>query len=455
MNKMIKIIAVIILSLSTASISSAQNYQVIYTPEFDMVYFGKVEIDGQSRKNMYFIPRGLSGTPCAVTTPEGMHFYRMLHTGQYYRPFNGMFDRFMCNEINMGCYPEPWDLVGISRQDTNFLMGHMLIQGNGNTTNCTATQFFTVRSTNGGATILNVTPNQEIKGMDIDPDNDNIVYMSLVQYVYKSTNRGATFNILSGITQPIGFVKVSTQNNSILFAAGTSNMFLSTNAGSGFAQLSVPPFNDMAFDGVNKVYGVSSSGVFKSTNQGLNWTQVSSIQNVNAIEINPDNSSIIYIGTNGGIYRSINGGNTFNLQGYAFPVSSKIIGLSKDPGTGDTLYASTDKAIYRIFDLATGVNEITNIIPDEYSLHPNFPNPFNPSTTISFGLPEMSDVILIIYDGMGKEITEIVNSSLVSGSYNYTWNAGNLPSGVYFARFTAIGSSGKNYSETSKMMLLK
>ena len=355
----------------------------------------------------------------------------------------------------MGCYPEPWDIIRVSKQDSDFVIGYMKIDANLNTVNCLNPQYMTKLSTTGGLTTQSLFPNQEVKGFDIDPNNDNNIYFGIIQYLYKSTNRGANFNIISGIQFVNGFIRVNPQNSSSIFAEGTTSMYVSTNAGATFTQLSVPPFNDMAFDSGNNVYGVSSSGVFKSTNKGVTWSQVSSIANVNAVEINPDNPNIIYVGANSGIYRSINGGMTFNQQGYLFPISSKIIGISKDPGTGDTLYASTDKAIYKIFDLATGLSGVTNSTPVQYRLYQNYPNPFNPSTNISFDLPEKSDVSLIIYDGMGRTVTELVNATFITGQYTYSWDAGNLSSGVYFAKLQTEGVSGKVYTDSRKMLLIK
>jgi hypothetical protein len=85
-----------------------------------------------------------------------------------------------------------------------------------------------------------------------------------------------------------------------------------------------------------------------------------------------------------------------------------------------------------------------------YSLEENYPNPFNPSTTFTFSIPEASFVKLAVYDVQGREMEVLVNGYTKSGSYKVNFNASGLPSGVYFYRI----ESGK-YSASKKMLLVK
>ena len=89
-------------------------------------------------------------------------------------------------------------------------------------------------------------------------------------------------------------------------------------------------------------------------------------------------------------------------------------------------------------------------IPVEFVLDGNYPNPFNPMTTIRFGLPEASSVALTIYDLQGKEVTRLLDQQLDAGYHHISWNAGHLPSGVYFYRLDA-----GTFSDTGKMLLVK
>jgi endoglucanase len=89
-------------------------------------------------------------------------------------------------------------------------------------------------------------------------------------------------------------------------------------------------------------------------------------------------------------------------------------------------------------------------LPVEYRLLQNFPNPFNPSTTIGYSLPKEGMVSLSIYDIKGELITKIVNKYEPAGNYEVEFKANNLPSGIYFYRFEAGG-----YKTSKKMILLK
>ena len=71
-------------------------------------------------------------------------------------------------------------------------------------------------------------------------------------------------------------------------------------------------------------------------------------------------------------------------------------------------------------------------IPEEISLLPSYPNPFNPSTHVQFTIPSDMNVALKVYDINGRLIDEIVNSNLTRGYYNFEWDANKFSSGVYF-----------------------
>ncbi len=88
--------------------------------------------------------------------------------------------------------------------------------------------------------------------------------------------------------------------------------------------------------------------------------------------------------------------------------------------------------------------------PHAYELYPNYPNPFNPSTTIEFTLQKSGWVTLTIYNALGEAIAELVAENLSAGSYKYEWNAAGLASGIYYYRLEA----GK-FTETRKLVLMK
>jgi hypothetical protein len=119
---------------------------------------------------------------------------------------------------------------------------------------------------------------------------------------------------------------------------------------------------------------------------------------------------------------------------------------------GQTGIPPNGREIHPVISLSLVTNVITNSneIPSEYKLNQNFPNPFNPSTNISFELPKSGFVRLSVFDVSGKEISVLVSESINAGSYSVDWNASNNPSGVYFYRIET-----DNYTNTKRMLLIK
>lgn len=100
--------------------------------------------------------------------------------------------------------------------------------------------------------------------------------------------------------------------------------------------------------------------------------------------------------------------------------------------------------------IPVGIGNTSTITPEKYSLNQNSPNPFNPSTSIKFSLPKASDVKLVVYNSLGKEVATLVNEKLISGEYEVEFSAGNLASGVYYYTIET-----GDFKETKKMILMK
>jgi hypothetical protein len=106
--------------------------------------------------------------------------------------------------------------------------------------------------------------------------------------------------------------------------------------------------------------------------------------------------------------------------------------------------------ITRCTCMVSGINKISENIPSAYSLKQNFPNPFNPQTSIDFDIPKRTHVKLNIYDITGKYVTTLVDYEYGSGSYRISWDASSLSSGVYFYSLQTT-----EYTMTKRMILLK
>lgn len=103
----------------------------------------------------------------------------------------------------------------------------------------------------------------------------------------------------------------------------------------------------------------------------------------------------------------------------------------------------------------SGIEEEQLGIPKNYCLEQNFPNPFNPSTTIRFGLPEASTVSIIVYDILGREITRLFEGKRNAGFHRVVWNA-DVASGVYLFRIVAKSeTSDRKFVDVKKMIFMK
>jgi hypothetical protein len=131
-------------------------------------------------------------------------------------------------------------------------------------------------------------------------------------------------------------------------------------------------------------------------------------------------------------------------------------------------YQFTDRAVvngvtytYRLVshDINGAVHEYDNMtadatpstpVPTEYALNQNFPNPFNPSTTITYAVKDAGFVNLKVYNLLGQEVANLVSEQLNPGNYSVSFDANNLPSGIYVYRLEV-----NDFSAQQKMVLLK
>lgn len=137
-----------------------------------------------------------------------------------------------------------------------------------------------------------------------------------------------------------------------------------------------------------------------------------------------------------------NNNNTYNgcWGVYMFP-SGKII--ASDRQTGLYVVKPTIPLV--------GINDPVNNMPHKFELKQNYPNPFNPSTSIEFSLNKASHVTLRVFDVLGRQVAVLADEYRQAGSYEVSYDAGRLSSGVYYYTLT----TDNGFSETRKMILSK
>jgi len=235
--------------------------------------------------------------------------------------------------------------------------------------------------------------------------------------------------------------------------------------------------------------------LFKSTDVGINWTQMGGTLNITsntatlagldgfsrwtlgasslAAEILIEgqierieqlvNTGVLNHGQGNALITKLNGalqklaqGKTNaavnKLKSFRNQVNGFINGGVLTPVQGQPLIT----AVNDIIDLINnglpkkGNDDTSPEIPTQYTLGQNYPNPFNPTTTIIYGLPEDSPVVIKIYDVLGAEIIKFTEEYKSAGYYKVNFDASSLPSGIYFYRIQA-----GDFIEIKKMVLLK
>jgi hypothetical protein len=154
--------------------------------------------------------------------------------------------------------------------------------------------------------------------------------------------------------------------------------------------------------------------------------------------------------------------NDTNIDGTpepAYPIN--VVGIVSQYSSATTVYNNGYELMPRdTSDIkhvtGMGVNQMIADIPTVYELQNNYPNPFNPSTTLRYGLPSNSKVTLKIYNILGQVVAELVNAEQAAGWHTTIWNA-SVASGMYFYRIEATSTNDPNnrFVDVKKMLLLK
>jgi hypothetical protein len=127
------------------------------------------------------------------------------------------------------------------------------------------------------------------------------------------------------------------------------------------------------------------------------------------------------------------------------------IGFTNDSAMVNvTSTSNIDSINFYLFRGSVGIKQISSIIPSKYKLYQNYPNPFNPRTVIGYSLLKNGNVVLKVYDVLGKEVATLVNEKQSPGVYEVTFDGSGLASGMYFYRLT----SG-DYKATKRFVLVK
>jgi photosystem II stability/assembly factor-like uncharacterized protein len=276
----------------------------------------------------------------------------------------------------------------------------------------------------------NGIPIMECSGIEVSQADNNIVFVSLFDSpnieLFRSVDRGINWIRLSNIPQGVWsrFIVCDHVNRDVVYA-------------------------DMGVD----------VGVYKSTDCGDSWNSINnnlprddSFFQVAGLAINPLNNQEIYLNSFGyGVYVSYNGGVSWSPFNNGLPRYCNITNIAINAMDTCQLYgASEEFSAWSYTRVPEGVADDINYTPDKFAILTSYPNPFNPTTTISFSLPHSGYVTLNIYSITGQKVATILDTYQQAGEYSIVWDASAYSSGLYLARLEA-----EDRIMTSKLLLLR
>lgn len=276
-----------------------------------------------------------------------------------------------------------------------------------------------LKTTNGGQnwfSALNPSAMTTFHALYIK-DPMNVYTTADLSCIYRSSDGGQTWDSLS-VGMPNPFFTIFFLNNNTGWVSGCCGMyFKTTDAGNSWTPETylTPGLSIYSADFIDENTGWVSADagyILRTTNGGETWDSLYSgtINDLRTIQFVNDSTGWV-VGYDGTILKTTNGGG----QGWS-----------------------------------VGIQQISNVIPEKFSLEQNYPNPFNPSTSINFSLPKNSFTELTVYDITGKEVAQLVGQTLNAGEYSYSFDGANLHSGIYFYTLRTV-----DFYQTRKMVLVK
>jgi len=338
----------------------------------------------------------------------------------------------------------------VSPSDTNFILINTCVSHPQNPP-YDIRLFYSVDNGNNRTDIPNFTY-KVFSGLAINPKNDSICYGSSNDTIYRSTDRGISWNQFNSIRSFKGTLTINPINANYIYAADDS-LFVSSNGGTNFQFVLNQKFNRIIFNFTDSsLLAISKNKFYKSSDKGFNWGVIDTLSDsINYFDSDPDNESIIYAGTARGLYRSTNSGSGFSLFNNSFSPSKNVRGICKESGR-EFVYAVTEEAVYKCWNsYIVGIEDHSFNVPQSYQLFQNYPNPFNPKTVISYFLNENRFVSLKVYDVLGNIVAELVNETKRAGKYDVEFDANTMSSGLYFYSLSVNG----NLIDTKRMILIK
>ncbi len=315
--------------------------------------------------------------------------------------------------------------------------------------------------------------------------------------VFRSIDNGQTWSLVNTGLRHLLVTSLTTDGN-LVFAATFFGVHASTNHGQswiGLTQFTDKVIWAVNYDGSLLYAATDGDGIFRSSDQGLTWTEVNDGLTSLYVYAILKADGAMYAGTDEGVFVTLDGEHWIPVRNGM--ENETVLSLAHD---GNTLYAGTyDHGVWRSVDGGTSWSQwndglssqivwalkvdgnsifagtagngvyqrpVENIIvpvttaqknnaPLQIELRQNYPNPFNPTTTVYFDLPQRSRVRLAVFNARGQLVRTLAQGSFENGSHSVFWDGRNetghtVASGAYFYRLET-----DDFIRTRKMLLIK
>lgn len=283
--------------------------------------------------------------------------------------------------------------------------------------------------------------------------HQNTLYCNINSKIYESTNHGDSWSLLVGNLPNHLMSEMKIFNDTLIIGSNIGlilysldgKTFITRNKGLTDSTInSIHYTNSNLFVGTNK-------GLYSSPDFGVTWERIDTgfvdtrIAVINSIQ------GDLFVGAYGfNLYKSNDDGKTWVSVNDGLPSRSDAARFLYEFDNYIFFVGQDGRLWRREKNEMTDIQKVNAMIPTENMLHQNFPNPFNPNTTIKYQISKEGLVSLIIFDILGRKVETLINENKFPGFYSIEWNPKNFPTGVYYYTLQ-LG----NQIETKKMLFLK
>jgi len=450
-----------------------RTYKILLSAFLSAVFLLAFSVPiGNSGGNWYqqFMPNMGSEQLADISFIDSLYGYAVTQTHNILKTTNGGDNWSIIYNDTTG---DIFTRIIFLNKDTGFVGGSIIVNS----------LYHILKTTNAGVSWFYINaPFQSTYQDDMSILNQDTIWTtmseSLTGGVFRTTDGGTTWTQqFSGGNQNPDKIYMFNARIGFMSNSVSPNIYKTTNGGVNWTvNLSGEYFTDMHFvDSLTgwKCSGVEYSSMKKTTDGGISWVNEllpsGGIIDYSAItRFSVLNRDTIWGGGGdvhypnyqfrGILYRTTNGGNNwlFQVPDTSFNITADYTFLQFIDGKKGWAYTCCGEGGIHTTsggdtNWLTGVKEVSSTVPRQFRLFQNYPNPFNPVTNIMYELNTKGLVKLKVFDITGKQITVLVNSEQIPGTYQVDFTGNNYSSGVYFYQL----SIDSKVIDTKKMVLLK